>query len=393
MEDKTQPIKLKKTDTKSTLKRQILGIKLKSHTVPQPVFKPDTGNGIIKWGKRNLLPDYYIDTYQNTSGKHQAIINRKVLMIAGKGFEEVTDQVTNDFIENVNGKYSLEQIAKLNATDREVLNGFGLVVRWNGDKSKIGAVEYMPGHKIRKSLTEGVFKISNDWQHPKKPDSKTFEIREFDREQLPEGIAQLDKEDQKTHLVQLIFFQEIQIGSGTYPIPYYNAGLNWILSDGAIGDFTLNMVKKNFAGGYHIGFKNGIPEDDERQAEKDNFQNEYGGENGDSIIVTFSEPEDNPIDFNPLPSTGNEDIYESTEIRAQVNIFIIHQVTNPELFGVLGPAGLGDGDKEGDLKMFQAVYIDQRQNDLERVYNMLNKINGGKEEIKFKKFTLQDLNQ
>ena len=153
------------------------------------------------------------------------------------------------------------------------------------------------------------------------------------------------------------------------------------------------MVKKNFAGGYHIGFKNGIPEDDERQAEKDNFQNEYGGENGDSIIVTFSEPEDNPIDFNPLPSTGNEDIYESTEIRAQVNIFIIHQVTNPELFGVLGPAGLGDGDKEGDLKMFQAVYIDQRQNDLERVYNMLNKINGGKEEIKFKKFTLQDLNQ
>lgn len=386
MEDNT-----KDTDPKGKGVR-IINIKLSaSDFIPPAVFKKDKANEVIKFGKKNLLPDFYINVFKNVSGKHQAIINRKVKMIAGNGFEEVTDKATQEFIDNTNGKKPLANIARLNAADYEVLNSYSLMVRWNDDKTAIGAIDYIPNHKVRKSTKKGVFKISNDWSQPKQKESNTREVQEFNTKPLPSNFAELKKEEKKFLLNQIVYFQEEQIGDDTYATPYYSASLNWILTDGSVGDFTINMVKKNFAGGYHIGFKNGIPEEEERQQERNNFVKEYGGDKGDSIIVTFSEPEDGDVQFDPLPSTGNEDIYKETELRAQENIFIAHEVTNPELFGIQASSGLGERDNVADLAMFQVVYIGPRQQSLLDWYNKLNKINGGKEEIKFKRYTLTDV--
>jgi hypothetical protein len=94
--------------------------------------------------------------------------------------------------------------------------------------------------------------------------------------------------------------------------------------------------------------------------------------------------------LNPLPSTGNEEIYNETEKRAQENIVIVHEVTNPALFGIriAGELG-GKNNLQESLEIFQVVYVDQRQNDIESSFNLIGKINLINEELQLKTFSLE----
>lgn len=360
---------------------------------PAMEFNKDKSLNIFKWGANNMLPDYLINLGQTKSSTHSSILQRKTRMIAGNGWQEPTTQQGRDFLNNVRGSHHLNDMVLLNASDYEYLNHFALLIRWNEDKSYIGAIDFIPAGKIRISIEEGKYYISDNWKAPKKPESKTRELTEFSRD-TPEGFSEMSIEQKKPYLNQLVFFTELQIGTDTYARPNYAAGMNWILSDAAISSFTLNMIKKNFAGGYHIHFSNGIPEDDERRDFKKEFNAQYGGEDGDSIVISWGEGQDDLPQFNPLPSTGNEDIYNETEKRASENIFKVHEVTNPALFGVRVPGELGGTSRDAlteSLELFQAVYIDQRQESLEKVFNKLARINGVQEELKLNKFTLTEI--
>jgi hypothetical protein len=359
--------------------------------VPGMVFKEDKNLGIIKWGINNRLPDFLVSLGQTRSATHAAILNRKTRMIAGSGFEQAESEEAKKFLANIRGSHSLDDMVLLNASDYEYLNHFAIMVRWNADKDYIGAVDFVPAGKVRIGTIKDTFLISDNWKAPKKPESNTKTVTAFSRNK-PEGFNEMPEEIKKQHLNQLIFFKELQIGTDTYARPNYSAGMNWILSDAAISKFTLNMIKKNFAGGYHIHFSNGIPEEDERKDFKRDFNTQYGGEDGDSIVISWGEGPDEMPQFNALPSTGNEDIYNETEKRSSENIFKVHEVTNPALFGVRVPGELGGkSDLEESLDIFQAVYIDQRQESLEKVFNKLAKINGVKEELRLKKFKLTEV--
>jgi len=308
--------------------------------IERPKFEDDKPKGFIKYGKNNLFPDYLLDVYFK-SGKHNSIINRKIKMVAGNGFEEPSDAATKEALENQYGEHDANKIAKLAESDQEIFKGFAIIVRWNKDKSKVAAYDYMPFHKVRQGIEKGVYYISNDWSNTRKKENKPEEIREFNMDKLPKNFKTLSEEEQKLHLVQICYFADVSVGTDAYPIPNYFSNIEWILTDNEVGKFSYNLARKNFLGGFHIGFNNGIPEENERQQAKDDFKEEYGGTSGEDIIITFSEPEGEPVNFNPLPSAGNEDIFETTEKRAQENIFIAHEVVNPVLFGIREPGQLG----------------------------------------------------
>ena len=368
----------------------VFKMKMKSHA-PVMEFKVDTQLKIIKWGVKNLLPDELMKLGKLESTKHSAILNRKVKMVAGNGWEETDDKKLKEFIENTKGSHDLNDLVKLNAYDYEFLNHIALEIRWNDEKKLIGAIDFLPAHKVRIGEDENTFKISDNWKEPQKPESNTRTVTAFNQDPLPDDFGGLSDEDQEKLLSQIIFFKNLQTGTDSYAIPNYAAGMNWILADSAISLFTLNMIKKNFAGGYHINIPTGIPGKEERTEFKKEFIKQYGGEDGDSIVITFTEPDAEPPAFNALPSTGNENIYNETEKRSSENIFIVHEVTNPALFGVRIPGELGGrSDLQESLDIFQAVYIDYRQDDIETLFNKLAKINGVTEKMELKKFSLGD---
>lgn len=357
---------------------------------PDLTSQEDKTLSIYKWGKKNDAPDFYVSLAQDESATHAAIIQRKVKMIAGQGWEEPETEAAREFLKNARGNYNLHDAAMLNASDKSILNHLALLIRWNKDKTKIGAIDFIPAGKVRIGTAKNTFWISNDWKYPKKEESKTTLYSAFSTE-VPEGLEKMSKEDKKFYLNQVLFVKDLQIGTDHYAKPSYNAGLNWILTDAAISKFTLNMVKKNFAGGYHINIATGIPGADERSEFKKDFVKQYGGEDGDSIVITFSKNKETAPDFNPLPSTGNEDIYNETEKRASENVFKVHEVTNPQLFSIRVPGELGGKNElQESLEIFQAVYVDQEQEFIEAIYNKLAKINGVKEELRLKKYSLHN---
>jgi len=63
------------------------GASNKVEDIHSPVFSVDKQANIIKYGKNNLYPDFLLDLFLNKSGKHRAIIEKKVTMIAGQGWE------------------------------------------------------------------------------------------------------------------------------------------------------------------------------------------------------------------------------------------------------------------------------------------------------------------
>ncbi len=354
-------------------------------------FQYDTRAGVIKWGKDNLLPDYLIMVAQIKSSKHSAVIRRKVKMIAGQGWQTPQSEEAKAFLQNAHGNKPMNKIARLNQFDWRVLESFALGIRWNIDKTVIAAIDYIPMRKVRATNTLGVWKISENWSRPNSSGSNTQIKQQFNTNPLPDDFENLTDKQKKYHLNQIYVFQGSDQSAEAYPLPEYASGMDWILSDAGISSFTLNMIKKNFTGGYHINISTGIPESDERKEFKKDFKKEYAGENGESIIITFSEPESQNVPtMTALPSTGNEDIYENTEKRASENIFICHEVTNPQLFGIRVPGELGGrSDLLDSLEIFQSVYISPIQKEYEEIINTFARVNGITEELKLNTFSLE----
>lgn len=388
MAKETNEVKEKKRDPLVKKKGSLKKLKFSANEeIQRPVFEDDKSKGWIKYGKKNLFPDFLLDIFFK-SGKHNSIINRKIKMIAGSGFENSENEV----FKNEQGSHSARQVAKLVASDQEIFKGFAIVVRWNDKKDKVAAYDYMPFHKVRQGTEKGVFWVSNDWGRVQKPENKPFKILAFDNEPLPKDFKTLEDDEKELHLSQLCYFVDVSVGTDAYPIPNYFASVEWILTDDEIGKFSYNLAKKNFLGGYHIGFNNGIPEDNERQQAKDDFKEEYGGTSGEDIVITFSEPEAKGTDFNPLPSAGNENIFENTEKRAAENIFIAHEVTSPVLFGIRDSGGSLNSNKDEQkqaLESFQAVYIDEKQENIEEAFTKIFEAMGYNGQVELKTYTLE----
>ncbi len=363
--------------------------------IERPKFEDDKTKGWIKYGDKNLFPDYLLRIY-STSGKHSAIINRKIKMIAGKGFEE--DNVAT---QNVQGLYSGKKTAKLMTSDQEILKGHAVFMRWNSKKSKVVAYDYLPFHKVRQGIDEETFFVSEDWSHSKKFENIPILYNKFE---FKPGLSQFYKklpnktkkekaikeEQLRLETVEILYTTDVTVGSEAYPVPNYFPSIEWIITDSEVGKYSLNLVLNDFLGAFHIGFKNGIPEADEREREVEAFEKQYTGSDGKKIIVTFSEPDSEGIDFNALPTAGNENILENTEKRAAENIFIAHEVTSPILFGIKTEGQLGGrAEMIEALAIFQAVYIDDQQELIEDTFDIIYEAMGAKEkEANLKTYSL-----
>ena len=186
-----------------------------SEDIQEPKIIEDKRGGFIKYGKDNLYPDFLVDLFLNKSTKHKAVLDRKVRMISGQGFEDTTG--LEDFINNNYGTHNLEDLSKLLSADYEVFNYFAFIVRWNADKTRINALDYVPASKIRKGIDRGSWFVSDDWKNHKKASSNTVEYCEINKE-LPPNINELSREEKQYYLNQIVVFTELSIGSDFLPM-------------------------------------------------------------------------------------------------------------------------------------------------------------------------------
>lgn len=342
-----------------------------AYTVPSYKYNPKLH--LIEWGDRNNYPQYILDLY-NAYGSttHKSIIDRKVRMVAGQGFEEVTDIQLQKFIEN----NKLNKVVKKLELDYELFNGFALEVIWNNEGTKIASLKHVPFHKIRigmecDELPFEHYWYSDNWLEYKKEEYEPEYIR---------GYNPFIKQGK-----QLYYYSEYNPQTdGLYPIPNYSTTMNYIEMGYQVAKFHLNQLKQGYTPSFILNFSTGIPTEEEQDEFYREFKRNYSGtDNSGKIILTYSEGQDGKPELIPIQLNDSDDRFIMLEDMIERNIVMGHAI--PPSLVILTPGKLGSTDERKELQQeFQSNYVSPRQTQIEEIFNEILRT----DELQLKKYEL-----
>lgn len=353
------------------------------NSVEVPLVKETGRKQWVEFGEDNLFVEYLIDIFTERSITHRAITDRKIDMISANGFETTGLESIQykEFILNRMDEDTLEEVTKKITMDYEVTDSFALGIIWNNDGTKISQIYHIPVQSLRydkdyyTSKAEKYFWMSEDWSNLRKCPAK--KVQEFSTKY-------------KNEKTQVLYYKKYSIGNKWYSVPKYYGSLNWFISEYEIAHFHKNAIMNGFSAGFLLSFNSGVPTPEEMKRAYKEIQDKFTGPNGaGKFILAFSNGTDQKPELTKIDLNDSDKRYTELNDLIRQNIFVAHNVINPMLYGVFVPGQLGGRTElEESLSIFQAVYINYRQKDIESVLNKLAKINGVVEPILLKKYTI-----
>ena len=340
-------------------------VSLKFDESERPDFKPTIGLPYIKFGKDNNYPSFLARLYQESS-KHQSIINGKCTYIYGKGL------YTNE--ENEQAKAFIKANKKLiQKCIFDVRNYGGCYIYAVPNKINTAYhFSHIPFSSIRTNEGNTEYYYSNEFGK-KRVNDEAMLIPSF-----VYGVKQ----------ASIIAYREYNgANESPYPLPDWFAALNWIESDIEVSKHTLTNAKTGFSASKFINFYNGKPTTEQKRDITKQFKAEHGGSAGEKIVIAFN---DNDAKAPTIDDLGTSDLtkedFQNVNDLISENIYAGHGITTPQLFGVPQKEGLGgDGQKlKTGYTIFNNTYVNAKQQEMEDLIEMLAKLNGINEEIKFK---------
>jgi hypothetical protein len=332
-----------------------------------PEYKVVNGKDYVMYGENNRYPDYLLEMYQR-SAKHNAIVNGKVNYITGKGFTYDATKVQgeqlaelNKLMDNPNPYDDLNDILYKTTLDFEIFNGFALEIVWNL-QGRISQIAHKNFGNIRRSPEGDKFWYADEW-------------KEFGE---PEGLTTYEPFNPEKRLgKQLYYYCSYAPSVRYYPVPEYLGALAYIETDARIANYHVNNLRNGFLGGFLFNFNNGVPSDEEQRDIKRQLLRQMKGDDGERIVVNFNDTQDTGLKIEPLNANDLDKQFNILNETIQTEIFVAHRVTSPMLFGVRVSGQLGGrGELIEAYELFKAVYVNDRVQKLERVFNYLFSFNG-----------------
>lgn len=332
-----------------------------------PEYKVINGKDYVMYGENNRYPDYLLEMYQR-SAKHNAIVNGKVNYITGKGFTYDATKVQgeqlaelNKLMDNPNPYDDLDDILYKTTLDFEIFNGFALEIVWNL-QGRISQIAHKNFGNIRRTPEGDKFYYANDW-------------KEFGE---PEGLCTYEPFNPEKRLgKQIYYYCSYAPSVRYYPVPEYLGALAYIETDARIANYHVNNLRNGFLGGFLFNFNNGVPSDEEQRDIKRQLLRQMKGDDGERIVVNFNDTQDTGLKIEPLNANDLDKQFNILNETIQTEIFVAHRVTSPMLFGVRTSGQLGGrGELIEAYELFKAVYVNDRVQKLERVFNYLFSFNG-----------------
>ena len=332
-----------------------------------PEYKVVNGKDYVMYGENNRYPDYLLEMYQR-SAKHNAIVNGKVNYITGKGFTYDATKVQgeqlaelNKLMDNPNPYDDLDDILYKTTLDFEIFNGFALEIVWNL-QGRISQIAHKNFGNIRRTPEGDKFYYADDW-------------KEFGE---PEGFCTYEPFNPEKRLgKQIYYYCSYAPSVRYYPVPEYLGALAYIETDARIANYHVNNLRNGFLGGFLFNFNNGVPSDEEQRDIKRQLLRQMKGDDGERIVVNFNDTQDTGLKIEPLNANDLDKQFNILNETIQTEIFVAHRVTSPMLFGVRTSGQLGGrGELIEAYELFKAVYVNDRVQKLERVFNYLFSFNG-----------------
>lgn len=318
----------------------------------------------------NRYPDFLVSLY-NESPTHNAIINGKVKYVVGQGWlindKNLSTQQRVDvhsWVNNV-GEDSLFDLTNKVAKDRELFGGFCIRPVWSKDKSTL-YLYHIDFSKIRVSADGEQYFYTSDWSKRNPQDNDDFQVfTPFNP----------NKKEKNT----LIYYKDYRPNIKHYPLPSYQAGINYISADIDISKFVASNTSNGFNGGTLINLYNGEPVEEEKKKIERKFKEKFtGAENAGALVISFNSRDTKGAEILPLNDNGQDDRFVSLNQQVREAIFTSHGATNPVLFGVKASNGMGNNADEirTASEYLQNAYITPQQRVFIDLFNEITALNG-----------------
>lgn len=284
-------------------------------------------DGYINYGDDNLFPQYLIDLYQS-SATHNALCTSIAYMIFGDGVQADSLEARLKVQE-----WGLDDELRKACIDLKIQGGFALEVVYSMDRTTIAKVRHCPFENIRSGEVNEDEKVdfyyySKDWS---------------DKRCEPEMVRAFSPDDATEHPVQILYVKPFSPGSYYYPKPDYIGSINYIELDKEIGTYHINNIKNGLAPSFTIHFKNGVPQQEERNQIRNDIERQLAGAtNAGKFIVTYSDSPDRKPDFEPFPLSDADKQYQFLSTEVSDKIMVGHRVVSSAQFGVKTAGQLGN---------------------------------------------------
>ena len=340
-----------------------------------------TPSAWINFGTDNLYPQELIRLYQNASTMHKQLIDRKVDMIAGMGWNTETPFILNEFSED-----DLNVVVRKVAFDQVIFGGFYLELIYDKAGKNIVQIEHIPYEKMRvakcdteKEEIEGYF-FSKDWKNRNRKDNKPCFLPAFNEEL-----------DTKEYPSQIMFFKTYTPGMDYYSLPSYSASINWLKLDYEISTYHLKNVQNGLMPGMIIVNKSGIPTAEERQEIYDETKASLAGsDNAGDFIMVHAETPDKAPEFIPIELNSSDQRFKDLMLQINDTIKYAHNFTDA-IAGIATSGKLGTSQEITEqLQYMQATVITPIQKSIERAFMKVAKVNGNEEVLALNKYIIFD---
>jgi DNA-binding MarR family transcriptional regulator len=340
-----------------------ISIAFSDYAIPEFKESSSSGSKWVNYGMDNLYPDYLLHLYRR-SPKHGSIVRNKASYILGRGFKFKEEGGNEELLNVVNqDRESLNKVGKKCAIDLSVYGGFYLSITWNKGKS-IGDMYHVDYHKVRSNKDNTEFFIKpNGWKDTSGKNKEEIYLA-FNPE-TPSGT-------------QILYYKEYTPGLDTYTLPEYIQGLNYAEADALISEHTLSNAKTGFTASKMVNFFNGAPTEEQKREVERQFLKKYSGEKGSKIIMSFNDdPSRAPTVLDLGVSDLTKEDFQQVDNLITQNLFSVHQVTSPMLFGIRVPGQLGGRSELVDAyEIYKNTYVDDKQEAVAEVFNEVNKFRG-----------------
>jgi hypothetical protein len=333
-------------------------IELKFDKAEVPKFREVRGKNFISFGVNNDYPKYLISLF-NESAKHGSIIRGKCNYIYGKGF--AADGKVNALGETWN------EILKKCIKDDELFRGYFLQIVWNRAKL-ISDIYHIEFSKVRVNKLLDTFFVKNDWKDNRE------EMRKYNAYNPNDPVGS-----------QILYVKEYNPFSEYYPLPVYYQGLNYIESDIEISRHILGNARRGFVASTLINLNNGDPITEEMRGEIERrMLQKFSGHDSARTVIMFNKSKDNAAEIINLGNSMlTKEDFTNINALVQQEIFAAHQITSPILFGIKTEGQLGGRNEIRDAyEIFSNTYVNERQQELEKVFTDLTQYVGESVDMK-----------
>ena len=332
----------------------------------------------VYYGVANLAPQELIRLY-NTSPTHRASITSKWYGTRGESISLKLGDNARLMMANSlgDGIYDIWDKACL---DFILYGGFAINVVWRKDRDMGFDMYYMDFSKLRAEKSDfhdriHNFYYSSDWAFPKK----------F----IPRKLPTFDIQNEEPS--QVFYYTTHSAGNNYYPTPSYWGSATAISTQIEIFNWHFNNIVNGLSPSLFVALNSGIPDPEQREEIYNTMVSKYAGSNvSGKLFLTFSDGKEQAPEITPIQSNGSDKLWVELNSMVQEAILTAHQISSPELLGIMTPGKLGTADHLEAQDHFQNLVIKPLQTEIKTVFEKLLTIRdaGVPTEMEIKQFEM-----